>query len=55
MSGPIFRVVNGCASVTITLEVAWNAMETRTSRINNLHPTSFREQVDNVDVSNKIF
>ena len=55
MSGPIFYVVNGYASVTITLEVACNVMETRTSRINNFHPTSFRKNVDNVDISNEIF
>lgn len=54
MSGPMFRVVNGCASVTITLEVARNVMETRTSKINNFHPTSFREKANNMDVSNKI-
>ena len=55
MSGPIFHIVNGCASVTITLEVACNVMETRTSRINNFYPTSFRKNVDNVDISNEIF
>jgi hypothetical protein len=55
MSGPIFCVVNGCASVTIMLEVAWNMMGTRTSRINNFHLASFREKVDNMDVSNEIF
>jgi hypothetical protein len=47
--------VNGCASVTITLEVARNVMEIRTSRINNFYLASFREKADNMDVSNKIF
>jgi hypothetical protein len=47
--------VNGCASVTIMLEVAQNAMGTRTSRINNFYLASFREKADNMDFSNEIF